>query len=140
MANPLLTAIAAVAIQYKANNLFFRWTIADYSIPFHNQYYCKLKGIDADWRYTGNRGEIQYANLSPGNYELLLRGITANGIVGEQYLQVAFTIHGPFWKPAGLLACNAVYGATGLQLVPVPSATGTATGKTEGQNLHRFAR
>lgn len=85
-------------LTYNSNNLLFRWAVTDYSDPFHNQYYCKLKGIDADWRYTGNKGEIQYANLSPGNYELLLRGTTANGIVSKNTLQVSFIIHGPFWK------------------------------------------
>ena len=89
---------------YNASNLLFQWTIADYSDPFHNQFYCKLKGIDADWRYTGNKGEIQYANLSPGNYNLLLRGATANGITSKNILQVLFIIHAPFWKTGWFIA------------------------------------
>jgi len=83
---------------YNSNNLFFHWTITDYSDPFHNQFYCKLTGIDQDWRYAGNKGEIQYANLSPGTYELLLRGSTANGIMSKNILQVPFIIYAPLWK------------------------------------------
>jgi signal transduction histidine kinase/ligand-binding sensor domain-containing protein len=91
---------------HNANNLFFHWTIADYADPFHNQFYCKLNGIDADWRYTGNRGEIQYANLSPGKYELLLRGVTANGVMAANILRVAFIIQTPFWQTAWFIgAC-----------------------------------
>jgi ligand-binding sensor domain-containing protein len=91
---------------HNANNLFFHWTIPDYADPFHNQFYCKLNGIDADWRYTGNRGEIQYANLSPGKYELLLRGVTANGVTAANILSVGFIIHAPFWQTAWFIgAC-----------------------------------
>ncbi|GAC1429261.1 MAG: hypothetical protein NVSMB7_05960 [Chitinophagaceae bacterium] len=83
---------------YNSNNLSFQWTIADFSDPFHNQFYCKLNGIDAGWRYAGNKGEIQYASLSPGKYELLLRGVTANGIMSKNIVRVPFIIQAPFWK------------------------------------------
>src|SRR5581483_2984853 len=66
--------------------------------PFHNQFYCKLQGIDAGWRYVGIRGEIQYANLSPGSYKLLLKGATADGAVSKTIAIVPFIIHAPFWK------------------------------------------
>lgn len=91
------------------NNLLFRWAVTDYTNPFHNQYYCQLQGIDEGWKYIGNKGEIQYANLSPGHYTLLLKGATANGGAPENSIRIPFTIHPPFWKRTGfLLLCLAL--------------------------------
>ena len=91
-------------LNYTSNNLLFRWTIPEFSNPFHNQFYCKLQGIDGDWRYTGNKGEIQYANLSPGDYQLQLRGVTANGSESKNIKTIRFEILPPFWKRGWFIA------------------------------------
>ncbi len=85
-------------LDHRSTDLLFHWTITDYSNPFNNRFYCMLEGIDSGWRYVGNKGEIQYANLSPGKYRLLLKGVTANGIASGNNLPVVFVIHPPFWK------------------------------------------
>ena len=85
-------------LDHLSSNLLFRWTITDYSNPFNNRFYCKLQGIDTGWRYVGNKGEIQYANLSPGKYELLLKGVTANGVAAKNSLPVRFIINPPYWQ------------------------------------------
>ena len=88
----------AIPLSYTDNNLVFKWALTDYASPFHNQYWCRLQGIDGDWKYVGNRGEIQYANLAPGNYTLLLKSATANGITSDTIIRVHFKITPPFWK------------------------------------------
>ena len=85
-------------LQYTQNNLVFHWSITDFTSPLRNQYWCRLQGIDADWKYVGNKGEIQYANLSPSSYTLLLKGATANGIAANQIITIQFKIIPPFWK------------------------------------------
>jgi ligand-binding sensor domain-containing protein/two-component sensor histidine kinase len=97
-------------LDHLSNNLVFHWTIADYTNPFHNQFYCRLEGIDADWRYVGNKGEIQYANLSPGSYKLLLKGTTANGTGPSRVAAVAFVVHAPFWKTGWFVSCCILLG------------------------------
>ena len=86
------------------NNITISWALPDYTNPFRNQYYYKLQGIDSIWRYVGNSGELQYANLSPGNYIVALKAETANGIAVQKNGLIHFVIHPPFWKTAWFIA------------------------------------
>ncbi len=92
-----------VDLDYTNNNIFFEWALPDYTNAFRNQYYYRLKGIDSGWRYVGNKGELQYANLSPGNYTILFRAANTNGDFTEKNITVHFVIHPPFWKTAWFL-------------------------------------
>jgi signal transduction histidine kinase/ligand-binding sensor domain-containing protein len=80
------------------NNIIIRWALPDYSNPLHNQYYVKLNGIDEDWRYIGNTGEIQYINLAPGKYTVQLKASSANGAPSQNIITLRFIIHPAFWK------------------------------------------
>jgi signal transduction histidine kinase/ligand-binding sensor domain-containing protein len=86
------------SLSYRENNIIVRWALPDYNNPFRNQYYVKLNGIDDDWRYVGNTGEVQYANLSPGDYTIQLKAATANGVSSQNTIDLKFVIHPPFWK------------------------------------------
>ncbi len=80
------------------NNFIFKWTVTDYNNPVNNHYYYQLKGIDKDWRNAGNHGEVEFANLSPGKYTLLLKGENSNGVKADKILSMGFTILLPFWR------------------------------------------
>ncbi|MCC7402315.1 MAG: hypothetical protein IT214_12615 [Chitinophagaceae bacterium] len=79
-------------------NIIFRWALPDFSGPLHNEYFCKLQGIDSGWRYIGNSGEVQYANLSPGEYSVQLKAASANGVFSSDIITIPFEILAPFWK------------------------------------------
>ena len=83
---------------HNINNFIFKWTITDYNNPVNNHYYYQLKGIDKEWRPSGNHGEVEFANLSPGKYVLLLKGENANGVSAKKILSLDFTILTPFWR------------------------------------------
>lgn len=87
-----------IDLDYTKNNIVFEWALPDYTSPFRNRYYCRLQGIDSGWRYVGNKGEAQYANLSPGSYTILLRAANSNGDFSNENITVHFIIHPPFWK------------------------------------------
>jgi signal transduction histidine kinase len=93
-----------VFLSYRENNVVIKWALPDYGNPFRNQYYIKLKGIDDDWRYVGNTGEVQYANLSPGNYSIQLKATTANGVASQNINDLQFVIQPPLWKRAWFIA------------------------------------
>ena len=80
------------------NNFIFKWTITDYNNPVNNHYYYQLKGIDETWRSAGNHGEVEFANLSPGKYTLLLKAENSNGVNADKILSMSFTILLPFWQ------------------------------------------
>ena len=83
---------------YFINNFIFKWAITDYNDPLNNNYYYKLQNIDTDWHYVGNRGEVEFANLSPGNYTLLLRGANSNRVYAQKNIIIHFEIKPPFWR------------------------------------------
>ncbi len=80
------------------NNIDFEWALPDYNAPFHNRYYCQLQGIDSNWKFVGNKGEAQYANLAPGKYSILLTAANANGDFLKESINIQFLIHPPFWR------------------------------------------
>ncbi len=89
---------------YSINNFIFKWAITDYNDPLDNDYYFKLQNIDTTWRYAGNRGEVQFANLSPGEYTLLLKGSNANRVYASKIIRLHFEITPPFWRTWWFLA------------------------------------
>jgi signal transduction histidine kinase/ligand-binding sensor domain-containing protein len=97
--NPMtLNNASVLELDHRSTNIVFRWALPDYSNPLRNQYYCQLQGIDAGWNYAGNKGEIQYANLSAGKYRILLKAASSNGTESANTITIDFVIHPPFWK------------------------------------------
>lgn len=90
----------AVHLAYNSSNLSFEWALPDYTNPFRNQYYYRLEGIDTGWRYAGNKGAVQFANLTAGSYTILLKAANANGDFTKEHISIHFIIHPPFWKTA----------------------------------------
>ncbi|MEO6820919.1 MAG: histidine kinase [Ginsengibacter sp.] len=80
------------------NNIDLEWALPDYNSPFHNRYYCQLQNIDSSWRFVGNKGQVQYANLAPGKYNILLKATSANGDLMNDNINIFFIIHPPFWR------------------------------------------
>lgn len=111
-------SIHPLRLNYESNNISLKWALTDYVNPLQNSYYCKLQGIDTGYKYVGNRGEIQYASLSPGDYTILLTGNTANGGFAKNPIKIHFKITPPFWKTIWFLViCAAVLGLSLFFLV-----------------------
>lgn len=85
------------SFDHTVNHFMFQWVLTDYNNPLRNRYYYRLAGIDSDWRLAGNKGEIEFVNLSPGNYSLQMYGENANGISSAKILTYSFEIKKPFW-------------------------------------------
>lgn len=83
---------------HNSNNFIFKWSVVDFSNPLHNRYYYQLQGFDKDWRPVGNTGNVEFVNLSSGNYILLLKGENSNGVNAGRILKFYFQIYPPFWR------------------------------------------
>lgn len=93
-----------INFNYHSHNITFRWALPDFSNPIHNEYFCKLQGIDSGWRFIGNTGEVQYPNLSPGKYTVQLKAASANGVMSPNIITIPFEIMAPFWKTTWFIA------------------------------------
>ena len=101
--NILFDTAKKMEFNYSINNFIFKWAITDYNDPLNNNYYYKLQNIDTNWRYVGNQGEVEFANLSPGNYTLLLRGSNSNRVYAQKNIVIHFEIKPPFWRTGWFL-------------------------------------
>lgn len=82
---------------HSINHFIFQWVLTDYNDPLQNRYYYRLAGIDSTWRYAGNKGEVEFVNLSPGTYSVQMFAKNANGIPAVKMLTYHFEIKNPFW-------------------------------------------
>lgn len=87
-----------VELDYSFTNFKFHWALLNYSNPLENQYYCKLDGVDKDWKHVGHVGFAEYASLPPGEYTFHARGITSDGVKGLADDTLLIIIHPPFWE------------------------------------------
>ena len=95
---PVMFGSNELTFGHSVNNFIFKWTVTDYNNPVNNHFYYQLKGIDKAWRSAGNHGEVEFANLSPGGYTLLLKGENSNGVDADKILSMHFSILLPFWR------------------------------------------
>ncbi|MFI5156316.1 MAG: two-component regulator propeller domain-containing protein [Chitinophagales bacterium] len=87
-----------ISLNYRNNDLTFYWALPNYSNPLQNQYFCKLDGVDKDWKYVGNKGESQYASLEPGSYLFHAKAAAGNGIMSGNEDRIMVIIAPPFWR------------------------------------------
>lgn len=80
------------------SNFIFNWAILNYSNPLQNRYYCKLDGVDKDWKFVGYTGRAQYSSLQPGRYVLHVKAATSEGNINEKGDDLIIIIHPPFWQ------------------------------------------
>jgi signal transduction histidine kinase/ligand-binding sensor domain-containing protein len=80
------------------NNFTFNWAILNYSNPLQNRFYCKLEGVDKEWKFVGYSGQAQYSSLQPGKYILRVKAATSEGLMNEEGDSLTIIIHPPFWK------------------------------------------
>ncbi len=63
----------------------------------NNSFYYKLKGLDKDWVFSGNKKEVSYPNLRPGNYTFLLAGLNQEGNKNPNPSKLNIKIRHPWW-------------------------------------------
>ena len=101
-----------IELGYMYNNFTFNWTILNYSNPLQNRFYCKMEGVDKDWKFVGYTGQAQYASLQPGKYIFKVKGATGEGVMNEEGDQVRIIIHPPFWNEWWFITLSSVIALT----------------------------
>ncbi|MEW6209437.1 MAG: two-component regulator propeller domain-containing protein [Acidobacteriota bacterium] len=62
------------------------------------KYQYRLEGARNDWSEPTTQRTVDFANLSPGTYRLLVKAITAEGIESARPAVFAFTVLPPVWQ------------------------------------------
>lgn len=82
-------------LDYHENNIRIELSGLTYKSP--PQFIYRLVGGNESWSTTENPN-INLVNLSSGNYKFEAYSVSAAGIKSKNMLQLAFTIHPPFWQ------------------------------------------
>ncbi len=87
-----------IKLAHDENVFSFVFASLDFTSPDKNQYRYMLEGFDKDWINSGNRRDVTYTNLDPGNYIFKIKGTNSDGYWNEEGLAVSLIINPPFWK------------------------------------------
>ena len=72
------------------------------------KYQYKLEGADPDWSAPSESRTINFANLQPASYHLMVRAVNSDGIISEHPATLTFKILPPVWQRWWFLAMVAV--------------------------------
>ena len=86
-----------IRINYKSNNIDFKFFLPDYRNVKKNEYQYKLVGLDEDWVFSQDRNYVRYTNLDPGKYTFLVKARNSTGEWSEE-TSVSFTVGIKPWK------------------------------------------
>ena len=65
----------------------------------------KLEGQDLEWRDVVNKREVQYSNLSPGNYRFRVCASNNSGVWNEVGDVLAFSVSPAYTRRTGFAPC-----------------------------------
>jgi len=79
--------------------LIIHFSAMDFSAPQKNQYQYRLLGFDDQWHFTEpKRQQAHFQSLSPGDYELQVKGSNSDGVWNVQGATLLIKVSSPWWK------------------------------------------
>ncbi len=84
-------------LDHHSHNLTFTFSALDYRALDAIQYKYKLEGVDEDWVYANNNGQVTYSNLSHGTYSFQIMATNADGIWSDKAVAFNVNINTPPW-------------------------------------------
>lgn len=87
-----------IELSYRQNNFEIEFSALDYASMGGNQYKYKLENHDEDWREIGQRRFVNFNNLPPGEYRLMVKSANSHNLWNETPTQLEIIVHPPFWQ------------------------------------------
>lgn len=86
-----------LTLDYKQTMFSVDFATLNYIVPDKNRYAYKLEGFDSYWNYVATP-TATYTNLPAGNYTLLIKGASNDGVWAEYPQELKIVILPPPWK------------------------------------------
>lgn len=97
--NEVFAEDGSIYLNYKDDLLSFNLAALDFTNPSKNEFAYRLKGWQDNWAYIGNRRNISFTHLAPGDYTLEVKSANNQGRWNEdEILSVPIFIKPPFWQ------------------------------------------
>jgi ligand-binding sensor domain-containing protein len=87
-----------LTLRYDQNVLSFQYSALNYDSPEKNLYAYYLENFDKDWNYVGDKRNISYTNLNPGDYVLHVKGSNNDGVWNEKGVTLNIQVVPPYWR------------------------------------------
>ena len=103
-------ASSALRLPPRLHDLTIDYSALSLSVPEKTRFRFKLEGQDKDWREVVNARQVQYSNLTPGNYRFRVIASNNSGLWNEQGAALDFSIAPAYWQTNWFRAlCVAVF-------------------------------
>jgi signal transduction histidine kinase/ligand-binding sensor domain-containing protein len=89
---------AEISIDWDDNEVNIEYVSINFRSPERTTYSYKLEGYHNDWVEAGTRRLIQFTNLPPGPYTLLVKAMNAEGLESEVPASLSIRILPPWWR------------------------------------------
>ncbi len=85
-------------LSYRENSIQLNYAALDFTDPSFNRYRHKILPVRDDWIETGSTSQLNYYNLTPGTYDLILDGSNNQGVWSDAPIAIKLIVTPPFWK------------------------------------------
>jgi ligand-binding sensor domain-containing protein len=93
-----ITENKKIELSYKDDFISFEFAALSFTDPEMNQYAYKLEPVNEDWIRLGNKHDIDFPNLEPGQYTFRVKGSNSDGVWNEEGTSIKIIVNPPFWK------------------------------------------
>jgi signal transduction histidine kinase len=99
-----ITLSGPVTLPARTTNVRIAYTALSMANPAKNRFKVRLDGIDGSWQEMGDRREVGYTNLRPGNYHFHVKGSNNDGVWNEAGMDLDFRIEPTFFQTSWFFA------------------------------------
>ena len=87
-----------IELSYDHHSIDFNFTALNYNRSEKNQYAYKLEGFDEEWNYDGQKTDVTYTNLDPGEYTFRVKASNNDGVWNEEGNAIAVYVKPALWE------------------------------------------
>jgi signal transduction histidine kinase/ligand-binding sensor domain-containing protein len=91
-------AVSVSALAPNQNQIQIDFFGVSFSTGENLRYQYRLSGAGEEWSAPVSQRTVNYPSLPPGNYQFMVRAVSADGTISERPASVTFTILSPVWR------------------------------------------
>ena len=90
--------LSEINLKHKQNNITIKFAALHYTFPKGNRYRVIMEGVDKEAILLNNLQQINYSNLSPGNYAFKVWACNSDGVWSSTPAILRINIDSPYWS------------------------------------------
>lgn len=104
-----------INLPYNQNFITIQFSSLCFSNAGSSNFYFMLKGLDKEWRDNNHLNTVTYSALPPGEYEFLVKAVSAEGFEDQEPARLKILVHPAFYETwwfiglIGLVLISIVY-------------------------------